>query len=360
MSKLGANCIEINGKIIGEDFPTYFIADIAANHDGSFDRAVKLIKMAADSGANAAKFQHFKATTIVSGTGFSRLGGKLAHQSSWDKSVEDVYRTAELPLEWTADLLAVCKESNIDFFTSAYDLSLVDSVDPFVPAFKIGSGDITWLEIIRHIATKQKPGLLATGASSLEEVKIAADTFLAINSKLALLQCNTNYSGEEDNLDFVNLNVINTFRKLYPDLVIGLSDHTHGYAAVLGAVALGARIIEKHFTDDPDRTGPDHKFSMTPKTWTQMVNCVRELERALGKQDKEIEKNEIESAVVQRRALYASKHLNRGDAISRSDIAVLRPCPSDAISAEKLDFIVGKFLSDDVEKGGLISWNKLE
>ena len=229
------------------------------------------------------------------------------HQSTWNKSVYEVYQAASVDLGWTPVLKETCDKAGIAFFTSPYAFELVDAVDPFVPAYKIGSGDITWLEIVRHIASKGKPYILATGASSIDEVDRAVQAATQVNPQLALLQCNTNYTGNLENFRYIQLNVLQTYRAMYPDLVLGLSDHTPGHSCVLGAVALGARIIEKHFTDDCTREGPDHKFSMNPACWQEMVERTRELEYALGNGIKRVEENERETVVVQRQ-VYA-QHL---------------------------------------------------
>ena len=269
--------LHIAGRKLGPAHPTYFIADIAANHDGDLRRAIALIHLAAEAGADAAKFQHFTAPTIVSDFGFKALGGQKSHQQNWGKSVYEVYRDAAADLSWTASLQEACLDAGICFFTSPYSVELVEAMDPFVPAYKIGSGDITWLEIVVRIAAKQKPYLLATGASTMADVERAVDAGLAINPRLALMQCNTNYTGSVDNFRYSQLNVLNTYRARFPGMVLGLSDHTPGHAAVLGSVALGSRIVEKHFTDDTTRRGPDHAFAMDPRTWREMVDRTREL-----------------------------------------------------------------------------------
>ena len=157
--------LEIQDRKIGSNHPTYFIADIAANHDGNLERAKSLIYLAAEAGANAAKFQHFKAETIVSDYGFKNLGQQQSHQAKWKKSVFEVYQDASLSLRWTEALKRTCDDAGITFFTSPYARDLVDHVDPYVPAYKIGSGDITWIEMIEYIASKKKPYILASGAS---------------------------------------------------------------------------------------------------------------------------------------------------------------------------------------------------
>lgn len=349
----------IDGRIIGDSEPTYFIADIAANHDGILDRAKELIWRAKEAGADAAKFQHFKAESIVSDKGFKALGNQRSHQSKWSKSVFDVYKDATVSLDWTAALIETCEAANITFFTSPYDFDLVDQIDPYVPAYKIGSGDITWLEIIKYIAEKGKPYLIATGASSLQEVQNAMDVALSTNPNVCLMQCNTNYTASLENFKYINLNVLKTYQVMYPNVVIGLSDHTPGHATVLGAIALGARVIEKHFTDDINRVGPDHAFSMNPTTWKEMVERSRELENSLGRGIKCVEKNEVETVILQRRALRASKKLLKGSILTRDDLIPLRPCPIEAISPDYMGSVVGKILREDLNEGDLVTWKIL-
>ena len=351
--------IKISNRIISNKSKTFFIADIAANHDGSLKRAKKLIKLAANSGADAAKFQHFNANTIVSDIGFKMLNQKLSHQSKWKKSVFDVYKEASINLNWTLELKEECYKRGIIFFTSPYSLELVNIMNKYVPAFKIGSGDITWTEIITLIAKKNKPILLATGASSIDDVKTAVKEIKKFNNKIVLMQCNTNYTASLENFKYINLKVLQTYRKLFPKIILGLSDHTPGHSTVLGAITLGARVIEKHFTDNNNRSGPDHKFSMDPKSWEKMVIESRRLENALGSFTKKIEKNEIETAIVQRRSLRINKNLKKGSLISKEDLIALRPCPKDAISPSKLNKILGKKLKRNKKNGDYLSVNDI-
>lgn len=334
--------------------PTYFIADIAANHDGSLERALQLVKLAADAGADAAKFQNFRAETIVSRRGFKELGKKLTHQAKWEKDVFDVYTAAALPMEWTEALIAECKKNDIDYFTAPYDLEYIDYFAAKMPFFKIGSGDITWKQSIELMATFEKPILLATGASTLEEVEDAVALIERYNIQLILMQCNTNYTGGEENFDYINLRVLETYRLKFPHAVLGLSDHSQGYIAVLGAVALGARAIEKHFTDDTSRSGPDHGFSLDPTTWREMVDATRILERSLGDGTKRIEENEIEARIVQRRAYRYSRDIDAGCVISESDLVPLRPCPPDGVTPFQLDMVINRKLNKTVEYDQLV------
>ncbi len=357
--------LDIAGRKIGGDEPTYFVADIAANHDGDLQRAIALIHLAADAGADAAKFQHFKADTIVSDVGFRSLGGQQSHQAKshqdkLKKSVFEVYQDASVDLGWTPALKKDCDEAGVTFFTSPYALDLVDAVDPYVPAYKIGSGDITWLEIIEHIARKNKPYILATGASTMDDVQRAVQAALEINPQFALLQCNTDYTASLENFKFIQLHVLRTYREMYPELVLGLSDHTPGHATVLGAVALGARIVEKHFTDDTARTGPDHAFSMDPTTWREMVERTRELESSLGEGIKKLEDNEKETVVLQRRSIRLKSGLPTGATLARDDLTVLRPAPDDALPPFELQRVVGRQLCRQKNAGDYLRWNDIE
>ena len=343
--------VSIQGTSIGLDYPVYFIADIAANHDGDINRAKKLIELAKTSGADAVKFQHHDVRKYVSDKGFKSLGGKFSHQENWSKSVFDIYKDAEVPLDWIDELKRFCDDLGITFFTTPYDLDMVDSVDPFVPAYKIGSGDVAWNEMLDKIASKGKPVLFATGASSFIEVLNAHERLLKSTSDIILMQCNTNYTASDENFRYINLNVLKLYRDNFPSTVLGLSDHTHGHETVLGAVALGARAIEKHFTDDTTRSGPDHPFSMDPDSWTAMVKSTRLLELALGDQKKKVEANESETVILQRRSIRVIRNVKSGEKISRSDIEFQRPCPEDAIQPNDIRFVLGYKVSRDIEEG---------
>ncbi len=350
----------IGEKKVGNNCPTYFIADIAANHDGNLNKAIELIGQCASSGADAAKFQHFAAETIVSDYGFKNLGSQLSHQSKWKKSVFEVYKDASIPLDWTPILKKECEKNKIEFMTSPYSMEIVDFVDPFLEAYKIGSGDITWFEIIEKIALKQKPYIIATGASNENDVIEVVEKFHKINNKICIMQCNTNYTAENDNFNFINLNYLNNLKLRFPKLMLGLSDHTHGHSTVLGGIALGAKIIEKHFTLSNKLEGPDHKFSMTPKTWIEMINRSRELELSLGNGIKKIEKNEKETVVLQRRALRAKQHLKKNSTLKKDDLIALRPCPADAIDPKKIDKVIGKKINRDIPEHEFFKWEDLD
>ena len=190
------------------DSQTFFIADIAANHDGDMNRAKDLIFMAAEAGADAAKFQHFEAKNIVSDFGFKSLGTQASHQSTWKKSVYQTYKDAEVPRHWTYELKATCDTAGIHFMSTPYDFSAVDLLDEIgVCAHKIGSGDITWLDMIARVARSKKFVFLATGASDLSEVESAALTLTQHGADFCLMQCNTNYTASQENFQHIHLSI---------------------------------------------------------------------------------------------------------------------------------------------------------
>jgi len=229
-------------------------------------------------------------------------------------------------------------------------------LEPYVPAYKIGSGEITWLEALERMAKKGKPVILATGASDIGEVQRAVHSIMKYNQQLVLMQCNTNYTASVENFNHIHLRVLIAYQTLFSDVILGLSDHTAGHATVLGAVALGARVIEKHFTDDNSRIGPDHPFSMTPQSWREMVDRTRELERALGSPDKRIADNERETVIVQRRCLRAARPIQRGEVFTREMIDVLRPATPGAIMPYEIEQVLGKKALVDLPAGKELRW----
>ena len=352
--------IRIGKREVSISAPVYFIADIASNHDGKLEQAKDLIWKAKEAGADAVKFQHFLADKIVSDYGFSHMGGQMSHQAAWGKSVYEVYKECECNRTWTDELVKTANEANIDFLTTPYDVEAVKQMNAYIPAYKIGSGDITWTEFIELIAQQEKPVLLATGASSMEDVERAVDAILKYNMDIVLMQCNTNYTGSLENYHYINLNVLKNYAIKYPSMLLGLSDHTQGHATVLGAVALGARVIEKHFTLDNSLKGPDHAFSMNPNSWKEMVERTRELELAMGDGCKRIEGNEQETVIVQRRAVRAKHTLEAGTILADDMLEELRPAPRDTVFPHQKSEIIGRRLRQNKEQGDYLRFIDIE
>ena len=351
--------ITIAGRTISLNHPTYFIADIAANHDGDLERAKLLIRLAKEAGAEAAKFQNFRAPKIVSDYGFKSLGGQLSHQASWKKSVFEVYAEASIPFEWTPILKEECDKVGIHYFSSPYDYEAIDMLDPYVPAYKAGSGLMSWPQALVRMAQFGKPVLIATGAADISDVARAMRMVRAVNRQIVLMQCNTNYTASDENYDHLNLNVLKTYAAMFPEAVLGLSDHTHSPAPIVGAVALGARVIERHFTDDNDREGPDHKFAMNPESWAEMVEQVRTLERALGSPDKRVAGNEKETYLLQRRCLRAARDIQAGETLTADMVEPLRPNVPGAVQPWELDALLGKKARIDMPYGMELRWENI-
>ena len=354
-----SHSFKIGDAEISATAPTYFIADIAANHDGDLGRAKDLIWLAKEAGADCAKFQHFLANRIVSDVGFSDGVGQVSHQASWKKSVAEIYDQYHTRREWTDELVRTCREAEIEFMTTPYDAEAVQMFKDVVPAYKVGSGDITFHSLLGEIARTGKPVLLATGAADMKDVEQAVEAILTHNPDLCLMQCNTNYTGSLENFGYVNLRVLKSFAERWPGMPLGFSDHTPGHSAVLGAVAYGARVVEKHFTDDNSREGPDHSFALNPITWRAMVDATRELELALGDGTKRIERNEEQTVVIQRRALRMVDDVPAGTVLREEHLESLRPCPEGAVPPSRLDDVIGRTLKADKSRGKELMWADL-
>ena len=350
--------LSLGGMPLGTEHPVFFIADIGSNHDGDLERAKAMIFLAAEAGADAAKFQHIRADSMASDFGFRSLG-PFGPLKDFTGSVYELYESISMDPAWTPVLAETCKRAGIPFLTTATSPHLVHEVDPYVCAHKVASGDMTWTDLLVCAAEQGKPVILSTGVATMEEVERAARAVLDINPQLVLMQCTTSYSGGADNFHHVNLNVLKTYAERYPGTVLGLSDHAPGHAAVLGAIALGARVSEKHFTDDTTRAGADHALSMDATTWRDMVTRSRELELALGSGDKKIAENEVEWAVLQRRALRAARAIAAGTVLSEDLLIPLRPFPPDSVEPYRLAEVCGKALTRDIQAGERIRWSDL-
>jgi sialic acid synthase SpsE len=350
------NDIHIGSHAVGAGHPTYIIAEIGSNFDGDLQRAKDLAKLSKDLGADAYKIQNFSAPKIVSNAGFSGL--QLAFQAKWDRPVVEVYRKAEFPREWIKEVADYCKEIGIDFFSSPYDIEAVNELETVgVPAHKIGSGEIDNLEFLAHIARTGKPMLIGCGASTMEEIEAAVKTIRAEgNENIILLQCVTNYPSP---IKDSNIRAMLQLKEKC-GVQVGYSDHTigkaggaddplNGLTVPLGAVALGACVIEKHFTDDRTRKGPDHPFAMNPEEFKNMVDGIRAMEQALGDGEKKLMPSEQQTVVIQRRGIYAIREIRPGDVITRDMVEFLRPAVG--LRPPALAGILGKTVTKTIAAG---------
>jgi sialic acid synthase SpsE len=344
--------IKIGNRFIGNGHPTYIIAEIGANFDKDINKAKRLIDAAKECGADCAKFQTFSTPKIVSEGGFSRMKLEGVH-GSWGRTVSEVFKDAEFPREWHKEISDYCKKVGIDFSTSPYDFEAVDlCMELDIPFIKMGSGDITWLEMLAYIAKTGKPLMLATGDATMAEIDEAVRTIEATgNNQLVLMQCITNYPSK---IDSANVNVLKTYQSAF-DILTGYSDHAPGPVVALASVVLGGCVIEKHFTLNKADKGPDHPHSMNPTEFKLMVDYVREVERAMGSTRKEVVAEEGETVFVQRRCLYAKNSLKKGQVITESDIDVLRPALG--IAPKFKSIIIGKTCKIDIEAGQPLFWD---
>jgi sialic acid synthase SpsE len=346
--------IKIGDKIIGKNHPTYIIAEIGANFNGDINVAKELIKSAKECGADCAKFQTFISEKIVSDNGFSLMELKGVH-GTWGKTVGQVFKEVEFPREWHQELLEYANSIGIHFSTSPYDFEAVDLCQNLdLPFIKIGSGEITWLEMIKYISQKNKPVFLATGDATMSEIDEAIRTIEETgNENVVLMQCITNYPSKIEN---ANINVLKNYQNSF-EILTGYSDHSPGPVVSLGAVSLGAVVIEKHFTLDKNDKGPDHPHSMNPVEFKLMVDQIRDLEKALGNSRKVVVEEESETVFVQRRSLYINKNLQVGDTIKEEDIIVLRPALG--IPPKFKNTIIGSKLKTDIKEGFPIFWDNI-
>ena len=344
--------IKIGDCYIGDGEPVYIIAEIGSNFDGNLEQAKKLIDLAKEAGANAAKFQSFMPDKIIARKGFST---KVSFQAKWDKPVYEVYSEAMLPREWHRELASYCGEKNIQFLSAPYDREAVDLLSEIgVPAFKIGSGEIDNPPFLEYVAKKGKPIILGTGASTLGEVGEAVNTIRgAGNEDIVLLHCVTNYPSP---IEEANIRAMLTLREAF-QVPVGYSDHSPGSVVPLGAVALGACVIEKHFTFDKARKGPDHPFAMDVPEMTAMIKDVRLLEKALGSAVKQVTLAEAETIVIQRRGLFARVDIPAGTSITPEMMEPLRPATG--IPPKQIQMVIGKRTKVDIPQGEPITWEKI-
>lgn len=346
--------IKIGSRMVGQKHPAYFIADIGANFDGSLEKAKRLALAAKEAGADVVKFQSFLADRIVSNPSFSTLKLKGVH-GSWKKPIAEVFKAAEFPRAWHEELMKYCQEIGVVFSSSPYDFEAVDLLNSLgVDFFKIGSGEITWHDMLRYIAKKGKPLILSTGDSTFDEVKEAVSVIEKTgNRNLILLQCITNYPSK---IESANLKVLHAYRDTF-DIITGYSDHTPGDVVILGAVALGGKVFEKHFTLSKKDAGPDHPHSMEPQEFKQMVDRARLLEKALGSGKKEVVEEEAETVIVQRRSLHLSRDMKKGEAIQAADIIELRPAIGIVPKFKRK--VIGRRLKKPLKKHEALKWEHI-
>ena len=333
---------------------TLIIAEAGVNHNGSLSIAKKLIDVSVKAGADAIKFQTFKADLLV-----SRFAKKSDYQERTTSKLESAYEmleNLELSEEQHVKLIKYANKKGILFLSTPFDEQSVDLLIKYkIPILKISSGDITNLPFLQYLASKNKPIILSTGRSTIKEVKEAVTTILKTgNTKLSLLHCVSNYPASFNSL---NLRAIETLKKEF-DLPVGFSDHTLGIEASVAAVALGAEIIEKHFTINKNLTGPDHRASLDPSELEKLVESVRNIEQALGDGIKRPAKSERCGTQLIRKGLTAKTDIKKGTILTNEMIVLKRPAKG--IEPKCLDKVLGQRVLKNIRQDMPIQWDAIK
>jgi N,N'-diacetyllegionaminate synthase len=344
---------DINGRPVGEGEPTFVIAEAGSNHNGDLDLAKELIDVAVDAGADAVKFQTFRAEDL-----YVEDSGPVDYLED-DRSIYDLIESMEMPYEWIPDLHEHCRERDILFMSTPFDERSADELAEYVPAWKVASYTSSHVPFLRHLAKTDKPVIMSTGAHELSEVRESVGVLQDAGvSGLALLQCVASYPTP---LDDINVRVVETLREEF-GVPSGLSDHTlDPVTAPAASVALGASVVEKHFTLDRTMEGPDHEFALEPEELDAMVSAIRNTERALGSGEKRVLDVEAELYDKARRRIQAVRDIEAGDELTEADVEILRPGKREAgLHPKFYSEVIGRTAARPVTKGDGIQWSDLE
>ena len=346
--------MRIGDHQIGLGNPVYVVAELSANHNQSFERAVQIVHAAKKAGADAIKLQTYTPDTMTVRSDreiFRIKGGTL-----WDgRTLHDLYADASTPWEWHPKLQQVAADAGLDFFSSPFDSSAVDFLESLnVPAYKIASPEIVDLPLIEKVARTGKPLIISTGMASREEIQEALDTARRCGSKdIALLKCSSAYPAPAKEM---NLRTIPELARIF-GVPAGLSDHTVGIAAPVAAVALGACIVEKHLTLSRSDIGPDSAFSLEPQEFRAMVDATRVAEKALG--SVQIGPSPREQAIrTLRRSLFVVESMKQGEIFTSQNLRSIRP--ANGLHTRHLQQVIGKRCTRDVERGTPLAWDLVQ
>jgi sialic acid synthase len=327
--------LTIDGKIVRDDGECYVIAEVGHNHQGKLDTAKEMFRVAKECGADAVKLQKRDNRHLYTKAMFDK---PYEHDNSFGKTYGEHREALEFGWPEYVELKAYAQEIGITFFATAFDFPSADFLAKLdLPAFKIASGDLKNLPLLRYIAKLQKPMVLSTGGGAMEDVNRAYDAIMPINPQLCLLQCTSGYPALFEEL---NLRVLTSYRERFPDTVIGLSSHDNGIAMAVAAYMLGARVIEKHFTLNHTWKGTDHAFSLEPIGFKKMVRDLRRVKVAMGDGIKRVYETEVNPIIKMGKKLVAAHDLPAGHAIRREDIAI--KSPGDGLPPYEMDKVIGR------------------
>lgn len=343
--------IKIGNKKIGKRHPVFIVAEISANHLQKFDYAIGLIKAAKKAGVDAVKFQTYTPDTITIDSDNEYF--QIKQGTIWDgKTLYQLYKEAYTSWEWLPKLKKIAEKEGLIFFSSVFDKTSVDFLEKInVPAYKIASFEITDIPLIEYVAAKKKPIIISTGIATISDIKEAVNTCRKVdNNQIILLKCTSVYPTP---LEEVNLITIQNLRKTFRTIA-GLSDHTLGISVPIAAVALGAKIIEKHFTLDRNLGGPDAAFSLEPEEFKAMVNNAREAERALGKVSYKLGEK-IKRSREFARSLFVVKDIRAGEIFTEENTKSIRP--GYGLPPKYFKKVLGKKAKKNIKRGTPLKWN---
>ena len=346
--------IKINGRTIGPEHPTYIVAELSANHNQDFGQAVELIKAAKSSGADAVKLQTYTPDTITIDSDKEYF--HIAGGTPWDNcTLYELYGKAFTPWDWQPKLKAICDDMGLDLFSTPFDQSAADFLEKMgVPCYKVASFEIVDIPLIEKIACTGKPIIMSTGMASLEEIRTAVDAARAAGAEqIALLKCTSAYPAPPEE---INLRTIPHLAETF-GVPTGLSDHTLGIVVPVAAVALGACIVEKHFTLSREIPGPDSAFSLEPNEFKVMVDSIRTVEKALGQVDYTVGEFEAKSLVF-RRSLFVVEDVKAGETFTERNVRSIRP--GHGLPPKHIRDILGRKATRDVERGTPLDWALVE
>lgn len=334
------------------------IAEAGVNHNGDINKALELIDVAADAGADYVKFQTFKAEKIVNPSAQKATYQKKNMQDNEDTQF-GMLKKLEMGEDWYPILIDRCQKNGIHFLSTGFDADSINFLNGFdIPFYKIPSGEITNKPYLRHVARKGKDIILSTGMSNLEEVKAALEVIISegiSKEKVTILHCNTEYPTP---MTDVNLKAMLAIKQEF-GTDVGYSDHTLGIEVPIAAVALGATIIEKHFTLDRSMEGPDHAASLEPDELASMVSAIRNIELALsGSGKKEPSRSELKNISIARKSIHLNRNVSMHEIITEADLIMLRP--GDGLSPMDIELVIGKQVVKDLEKGHKLSISDIQ
>lgn len=332
---------------------TYIIAEMSANHGQSLEHAIEVIHAISKTGADAVKLQTYRPDTITIDS--DRPEFLIGGDSIWSgRKLYDLYAEAFTPWEWHPKLFAVAEELGLDCFSSPFDATAVDFLEELQPpAYKIASFEVVDIPLIEKVASKGRPMIMSTGMASLDEIHRAVKVIQAYGCPLALLKCTSAYPSPPSSM---NLRTIPHMSDLF-HVPVGLSDHTLGIAVPVAAVALGATIIEKHFTLSRSVPGPDSKFSLEPDEFTAMVDAIRTTEAALGRVHYDLTPEDAKSRIY-RRSLYVIQDVKAGDLLTEENVRSIRP--ANGLGPHHLQRVVGRTAKQDIARGTPLAWELFE